>query len=138
MPYEVFTNSYAENIDVYWAPGVVSRQTGLKPSVELASGTPVKIDSGALVAIGATDVPYGILFHTTATDEYGVVIKPIPGVEIRISTTICANVAFAVGDVLYWSTVNKNYTNAAVASDTVEIGKVVEVQSDYIVAEFKY
>ncbi|HBJ81674.1 hypothetical protein [Pseudothermotoga sp.] len=122
MPYTVFENPYAEYIDVYWAPNPVSKQTGLKPSVNIVSAFPVKLSGSNVVPISNADIDYsdpnfnldyyGVVFHTVSTSDYAVVIKRIPGVEVAIKNAVLANVVFSAGDSLYWSTLNSKYTNA--------------------------
>jgi len=130
-------NTYAENIQVYWAPGVVSQQTNMKAATALISGQPAKRSGGEIVAIASTDIPDGFVLHTVDADEYVVLVANISKVQLKINSDIHAAVTFSVDDTVYWSTVNSNYTNAAVTSDTVEIGKVVAVEADYIIVVLK-
>lgn len=130
-------NTYAENIQVYWAPGVVSQQTNMKAATALISGQPAKRSGGEIVAIANTDIPDGFVLHTVDADEYVVLVANISKVQLKINSDIHAAVTFSVDDTVYWSTVNSNYTNAAVTSDTVEIGKVVAVEADYIIVVLK-
>lgn len=130
-------NTYAENMQVYWAPGVVSQQTNMKAAAALTSGQPAKRSGGDIAAIANTDTPDGFVLHSVAADEYVVLVANISKVQLKINSDIHADVTFSVDDTVYWSTVNSNYTNASAASDTVEIGKVVAVETDYIIVVLK-
>ena len=133
----VVQNTYAENIQVYWAPGVVSQQTNMVAAANLVSGQPVKRSEGKIAAITDTDTPDGFVLHTVAEEEYVVIVANISKVQLKISSALYTDITFEVDDTVYWSTDNSKYTKTSNADDTVEIGKVVAVESDYIIVVLK-
>lgn len=133
----VVQNTYAENIQVYWAPGVVSQQTNMVAATDLVSGQPVKRSEGAIAAITDTDVPDGFVLHTVEEGEYVVIVANISKVQLKVSSALYTDITFKVDDTVYWSTDNSKYTETSNAGDTVEIGKVVAVESDYIIVVLK-
>ena len=133
----VVQNTYAENIQVYWAPGVVSQQTNMVAAANLVSGQPVKRSEGKIAAITDTDTPDGFVLHTVAEEEYVVIVANISKVQLKISSALYTDITFEVDDTVYWSTDNSKYTETSNADDTVEIGKVVAVESDYIIVVLK-
>jgi len=133
----VVQNTYAENIQVYWAPGVVSQQTNMVAAANLVSGQPVKRSEGKIAAITDTDVPDGFVLHTVGEGEYVVIVANISKVQLKVSSALYTDITFEVDDTVYWSTDNSKYTETSNADDTVEIGKVVAVESDYIIVVLK-
>lgn len=133
----VVQNTYAENIQVYWAPGVVSQQTNMVAAADLVSGQPVKRSEGKIAAITDTDTPDGFVLHTVAEGEYVVIVANISKVQLKVSSALYTDITFEVDDTVYWSTDNSKYTETSNSDDTVEIGKVVAVESDYIIVVLK-